>query len=125
MFARVAQLVEQLICNQQVVGSSPTASFLPSQRQTGVRAGSCPWLVCRLFVPPGEIRSDCRHGVRLPVPIGMLVESAFGNQHLCRLHHALDVTGDSCPLVSPFRDAIQQAWGHPKRTGMTDELLCY
>jgi hypothetical protein len=26
LFAGVAQLVEQLICNQQVVGSNPTAS---------------------------------------------------------------------------------------------------
>ena len=27
LLAGVAQLVEQLICNQQVVGSTPTASF--------------------------------------------------------------------------------------------------
>jgi hypothetical protein len=26
-FAGIAQLVEQLICNQQVVGSNPTAGF--------------------------------------------------------------------------------------------------
>ena len=28
LFAGIAQLVEQLICNQQVVGSSPSAGFL-------------------------------------------------------------------------------------------------
>ena len=32
-FAGVAQLVEQLICNQQVTGSSPVSSFLQQKTQ--------------------------------------------------------------------------------------------
>ena len=32
IFAGIAQLVEQLICNQQVVGSNPTAGSLLNQR---------------------------------------------------------------------------------------------
>jgi hypothetical protein len=32
--AGIAQLVEQLICNQQVVGSNPTAGYLDSEALT-------------------------------------------------------------------------------------------
>jgi hypothetical protein len=34
-YAGIAQLVEQLICNQQVVGSNPTAGFL-KRRSSGL-----------------------------------------------------------------------------------------
>ena len=35
--AGIAQLVEQLICNQQVVGSSPTAGSLLSHSTKGIK----------------------------------------------------------------------------------------
>ena len=36
IFAGIAQLVEQLICNQQVVGSNPTAGFLDYETLTSI-----------------------------------------------------------------------------------------
>ncbi len=36
-FAGIAQLVEQLICNQQVVGSNPTAGLPVSERIADAR----------------------------------------------------------------------------------------
>ena len=44
-FASVAQLAEQLICNQQVVGSSPSASS--AEIESFRRAGLVFWRACR------------------------------------------------------------------------------
>ncbi len=43
--AGIAQLVEQLICNQQVVGSNPTAGSLVNCRFCGV-VDRCAWRFC-------------------------------------------------------------------------------
>jgi hypothetical protein len=39
IFAGIAQLVEQLICNQQVVGSNPTAGSIQLQPMAAVSLG--------------------------------------------------------------------------------------
>ena len=49
-FADVAQLAEQLICNQQVIGSSPIIGFLD-----GFPSGQRGQTV-NLFAPPSKVR---------------------------------------------------------------------
>jgi hypothetical protein len=41
IFAGIAQLVEQLICNQQVVGSNPTAGSIIKSRLTSKVSVEC------------------------------------------------------------------------------------
>ncbi|SVA03568.1 uncharacterized protein METZ01_LOCUS56422 [marine metagenome] len=60
--AGIAQLVEQLICNQQVVGSSPIASssmgrYPSGQRDQTVNLTAKPSKVRILLSPPEGIRS--------------------------------------------------------------------
>ena len=66
-FADVAQLAEQLICNQQVIGSSPIIGFLdgfPSgQRGQTVNLLAPPSKV-RILLHPFEYRKD---SVKLPM----------------------------------------------------------
>ena len=66
-FADVAQLAEQLICNQQVIGSSPIIGFLdgfPSgQRGQTVNLLATPSKV-RILLHPFEYRKD---SVKLPM----------------------------------------------------------
>ena len=77
MSAGVAQLVEQLICNQQVVGSSPSTSSIASpsaMRKTSLYLGEFPsgqrgqtvnllstTSVVRIHLPPPE-KSTLRRG---------------------------------------------------------------
>ena len=60
--AGIAQLVEQLICNQQVVGSSPIASssmgrYPSGQRDQTVNLTAKPSKVRILLSPPEGIKS--------------------------------------------------------------------
>jgi hypothetical protein len=60
MYARVAQLAEQLICNQQVVGSNPTAgsNFIWGIGEMGSRGLCKAKLRVRLSYSPPYFSSD-------------------------------------------------------------------
>ena len=61
-FAGVAQLVEQLICNQQVAGSSPIASSKANGKLYPFRGS---WLTANPFcgeVPERSKGPDCKSG---------------------------------------------------------------
>ena len=86
-FADVAQLAEQLICNQQVIGSSPIIGFLdgfPSgQRGQTVNLLAPPSKV-RILLPPSAVVAELADaqdlkscGTYTPVPVRFR-SAAFG-----------------------------------------------
>ena len=63
-FAVLAQLAEHLICNQQVVGSTPAGGFRPEM--AGVQSPLCGCRIFPLVFPAADFGSLAQSGERLP-----------------------------------------------------------
>ena len=109
LFASIAQLVEQLICNQQVIGSNPIAGSIKKPRKTPVLLGFLPFFsVCPLFsvffrcpsIPPvSPLFRGILDTLWTHPPLRML--GVLGD-----LEHGMIEVGIRLPLKPPVRSGL-------------------